>query len=191
MTVLANYVKREYQPSSCFDTFVVNGHLFALFYKTIKAEEKLNIHLQEYNIIILGPMMAKDDVTIKARNIFIFNTLTSKEGGIQFQLSEKIFIFLKEPLIAPKKYMSCVKRCIYLPVLDKRIDDIKTAFFEAIEETCPKIASFALNLIADIVDDPSCSSKELVSVEKMISLLDLQPKTTETEKATGTCAASN
>jgi hypothetical protein len=86
--ITTSFYKNEY-----FDVCEINGSKFALFNKQIEARENLNIDLSNYNVVFLAPLVAGNNILIKAVSVIALNTLNAQRGECQIKASEKA-IFL-------------------------------------------------------------------------------------------------
>jgi hypothetical protein len=78
-----------YEQSEFFDVCEINGSKFALFSKHIESTMSISLDMSDYNVVLLAPLQAEKNISVKAVSVIVLTTLNAKNGKSEISASGK------------------------------------------------------------------------------------------------------
>lgn len=71
----------------------INGSFFAIVHSPLESLGPINLHCEEWSLILLAPIKSKKNVVISAVNIICLSEIASEEGNINIHASNRLVKF--------------------------------------------------------------------------------------------------
>lgn len=147
-----SYYLQQNQP---FDLCEINGSKFALFNKKIQNDKSIFIDLSDYNVVILAPLEAENNISIKAVSVIALSNLNAKRGETKIEASEKLIILGNPIQSYLDNNLSGTKGVYTYGIVKERLEMILEEFAEGISKQHGPTIVDALVDTFDAIEDPS------------------------------------
>ncbi len=156
-----------------FDECEVNGVKFALFTEARNYPTNLTIDLPDRNVVILAPLEAEGNITIRAISIIALNNLTSRQGEINVLASGRwISLGAQVSSFKDNKIRSTLD-CLFLPIVLERSEMIKREFTEGFSERKGQKILDALADTFDAVHNPDPEEGEDIEYAEVFRFFNI------------------
>lgn len=68
----------------------INNSIFAILHSSLESEGPINLHCEDWSLILLAPIRSQTDINISAINVICLNEIESKEGNIHINASNRL-----------------------------------------------------------------------------------------------------
>lgn len=68
----------------------INGSIFAILHSPLESDGPINLHCEDWSLVLLAPIRSKTNVSISAINVICLNEIESKEGSVDIQASNRL-----------------------------------------------------------------------------------------------------
>lgn len=68
----------------------INDSIFAILYSTLESDGPINLHCEDWSLILLAPIKSKANIVISAINIFCFNEISSEEATVTVHATNRL-----------------------------------------------------------------------------------------------------
>ncbi len=68
----------------------INGSIFAILHSPLESDGPINLHCEDWSLVLLAPIKSKANIIISAINVICLNEIQSKEGIVNIQASHRL-----------------------------------------------------------------------------------------------------
>ncbi len=76
-----------------FQLVEINGSIFAIVHLPLESLGPIQLNCEEWSLVLLAPIKSKTDIVISAINIICLSEITSEEGNVNIQASNRLVKF--------------------------------------------------------------------------------------------------
>lgn len=158
------------QTDQFFDVCTINGTKFALIHNPLIATTDLEVDLKDYNVVLLAPITAENNVCMNAKSIVVLSDITAKKGEAILNASGKL-ITSGDHIKSHGKNVLLGKSGVYLMSVPnegalERIKCIREEFQRGISNLKGELIQEALVDTFDAVQDPYVEGDGEISVRE-------------------------
>lgn len=162
-----------YEPEPLYDLCELNGSKFAIFSKPINSDQEISLDFRNSNIVLLSPLEAETNITIKAISVIILANINSKKGAITILSKGKLINLGNTIFSMQKNLVSGDKGVIATFITTEKRETIKNTFNEAILKTDSKLVVDALCQTYDACEDPYDDNSEGFDIDQVFDFFDI------------------
>lgn len=150
----------------------INGSIFAILFAPLESQGPINLHCEEWSLIILAPIKSKSSIVISAINVICLNEIVSEEGCVSIQASNQLVKFAHE--VNPS---------------EKRIERGEQGEFQFADD--PTLFMYFYRLFESVIDDvrnkvldalPEAQKQFLVALCALSDKIEGKPEKRDLEK---------
>ena len=132
----------------------INDQKFALFLKEISVTENLELHLDDYHVVVLAPMTAEDSITINARSIITLADVRANKGSAMISTMKHIVLLGGNIFGAGGTQLNSPEPILTLKAQAERSLFIKELFEYGLSEEDEEYKKEGLIALYDAIIDP-------------------------------------
>jgi hypothetical protein len=68
----------------------INGSIFAILHSPLESDGPINLHCEDWSLVLLAPIRSKTNIVISAINVICLNEIESKEGIVSIHASNRL-----------------------------------------------------------------------------------------------------
>lgn len=88
----------------------INGSIFAILHSPLESNGPINLHCEDWSLVLLAPIKSKTNIEISAINVICLNEIESKEGIVHIQASNRLVKLT--PYTIPEKVFETAKHAV-------------------------------------------------------------------------------
>lgn len=164
----------ELNPNSAFQKFSLNGRDFAIFSEENNAQDNLILNLFKYNVVVLAPLKAENNIVINAINVVCFSTLQTTRGNIAINATGKIALLGADLISGRDNLINAANDIHNHPIILERLQHITEAFKTGLSDSDIDQMMEAITETYDAAIDPLQEDEcEEIDIDKALEFFDI------------------